>query len=260
MLPGDPTKVLRPADFPELSTVVGKTVITTDGTTLLGADDKAGVAVIMEAAEHLMAHPEIAHGPIRVCFTCDEEIGRGVDHVDLKKLGAVVGYTLDGMAPGRDRRRDVLGRPGDGHDHRREHPSVDRQGEDGQRGPPRRPVSGSAAAGYAGAGSDRGPRGVPASVPHRGRRAAGDTALPAARFRHAEAGRAGRAAAVDRPATGAGVPGREDRRRGDEAVPQHGRRREARAAGGELCDRGDAACRPGAEDPRASAAAPTARG
>jgi tripeptide aminopeptidase len=99
-LPGDPTKILRPDEFPELKAVVGKTVITTDGTTLLGADNKAGVAVVMEAAKHLLAHPEIGHGPIRVCFTCDEEVGRGVDHVDIKKLGAVVGYTLDGMGQG----------------------------------------------------------------------------------------------------------------------------------------------------------------
>jgi tripeptide aminopeptidase len=100
VLPGDPSKVLRPNEFPELKAVVGKTVITTDGTTLLGADNKAGVAVVMEAAKHLLAHPEIEHGPIRVCFTCDEEVGRGVDHVDIKKLGAEVGYTLDGMGQG----------------------------------------------------------------------------------------------------------------------------------------------------------------
>lgn len=96
-LPGDPTKVLRPSEFPELQQVIGKTVITTDGTTLLGADNKSGIAVIMEAARHLMAHPEIEHGPIRICFTCDEEVGRGVDHVDIGKLGATVGYTLDGL-------------------------------------------------------------------------------------------------------------------------------------------------------------------
>jgi tripeptide aminopeptidase len=100
VLPGDPTKVLRVADNPELAALRGKTIITTDGTTLLGADDKAGVAVIMEAAAYLMAHPEIPHGPVRVCFTCDEEIGHGVDHVDLKKLGAAVGYTLDGGGTG----------------------------------------------------------------------------------------------------------------------------------------------------------------
>jgi tripeptide aminopeptidase len=100
VLPGDPTKVLRVADNPDLAQLRGKTIITTDGTTLLGADDKAGVAVIMEAARYLAAHPEVPHGPVRVCFTCDEEIGRGVDHLDLKKLGAHVGYTLDGSGQG----------------------------------------------------------------------------------------------------------------------------------------------------------------
>ena len=99
-LPGDPSKVIRVLDNPELATLVGKTLITTDGTTLLGADDKAGIAVIMSAAAHLMAHPEIPHGPIRICFTCDEEIGRGVDHLELKTLGADVGYTLDGGGAG----------------------------------------------------------------------------------------------------------------------------------------------------------------
>jgi tripeptide aminopeptidase len=100
VLPGAPDKVLRVADNPELAAVKGKTVITTDGTTLLGADDKAGVAVIMEAAAQLVQRPEVPHGPIRVCFTCDEEIGHGVDHVDLGKLGAHVAYTLDGGGTG----------------------------------------------------------------------------------------------------------------------------------------------------------------
>jgi tripeptide aminopeptidase len=100
VLPRDPTKVIRVEDNPDLRTMAGKTLVTTDGTTLLGADDKAGIAVIIEAAAHLMAHPEIAHGPIRICFTCDEEIGHGVDHIDLKKLGAHVGYTLDGGGTG----------------------------------------------------------------------------------------------------------------------------------------------------------------
>jgi tripeptide aminopeptidase len=100
VLPGDKTKVLRVAENPELAALKGKTIITTDGTTLLGSDDKAGVAVIMEATAELLARPEILHGPIRVCFTCDEEIGRGVDHLNLKKLGATVAYTLDGGGVG----------------------------------------------------------------------------------------------------------------------------------------------------------------
>jgi tripeptide aminopeptidase len=100
VLPGDTTKVIRTADSPELLALKGKTIITTDGTTLLGGDDKAGVSVIMEAAGQLVRRPELRHGPVRVCFTCDEEIGHGVDHVDLKKLGAVTGYTLDGGGAG----------------------------------------------------------------------------------------------------------------------------------------------------------------
>lgn len=95
-LPGDPSKVIRVADNPELESLHGATLITTDGTTLLGADDKAGVAVIMELAQHLTEHPEIPHGAVRLLLTCDEEIGRGTKHVDLDKLGAVVAYTLDG--------------------------------------------------------------------------------------------------------------------------------------------------------------------
>jgi tripeptide aminopeptidase len=94
------TKLIRVNDNPELKSLVGKTLITTDGTTLLGADDKAGVAVIMELVHHLVEHPQIPHGLVRVLFTCDEEIGHGVDHVDLGKLGATVGYTLDGSGAG----------------------------------------------------------------------------------------------------------------------------------------------------------------
>jgi tripeptide aminopeptidase len=98
MLPKDTSKVIRVADNPELAALVGKTIITTDGTTLLGADDKAGLAVIMEAAKYLVEHPDIPHGPVVVVFTCDEEIGRGVLHLEPAMLGgAVAAYTLDGM-------------------------------------------------------------------------------------------------------------------------------------------------------------------
>ncbi len=99
-LPGDPRQVIRVSENPELQNYLGGTIITSDGTTLLGADDKAGVAVIMSAAAHLLAHPEIPHGPIRICFTCDEEIGHGVDHVDLQKLNVAAAYTLDGLGQG----------------------------------------------------------------------------------------------------------------------------------------------------------------
>lgn len=96
-LPGRPGLVIRVDDNPSLRSLVGRTIVTSDGTTLLGADDKSGVAAIMELVDCLMEHPEIEHGPLRVCFTCDEEIGHGVDHVDLGELGAVVCYTLDGQ-------------------------------------------------------------------------------------------------------------------------------------------------------------------
>lgn len=100
-LPGDPTKVLKPAENPELKQLVGKTIITTDGTTLLGADDKCGIAEIMTAAERLMGDRGIPHGPIRVCFTVDEEIGRGTENLDLEAIDAVCGYTLDSSGTGR---------------------------------------------------------------------------------------------------------------------------------------------------------------
>ena len=88
--------VMKPADFPELLNYKGQTLITTDGTTLLGADDKAGVAEIVTAMEYLIRHPEIEHGEIKVCFTPDEEIGEGADFFNVKKFGADFAYTLDG--------------------------------------------------------------------------------------------------------------------------------------------------------------------
>ncbi len=100
VLSGDPSKVICVAETKGLAELSGKTLITTDGTTLLGADDKAGVAVIMTAAAHLLSHPEIRRGAIRIVFTCDEEVGRGVDKLDLKKIDAVCGYTLDGESIG----------------------------------------------------------------------------------------------------------------------------------------------------------------
>ncbi len=83
-------------DFPELAQYQGQTLITTDGTTLLGADDKAGIAEIMCAAEYIMEHPEFKHGEIKIGFTPDEEIGRGVDHFDVARFGAKYAYTMDG--------------------------------------------------------------------------------------------------------------------------------------------------------------------
>ena len=99
-LKGVPGLALRVADFPEMLDYKGQTLITTDGTTLLGADDKAGVAEIMTAAEYLLTHPEVKHGTLKIGFTPDEEIGCGVDFFDVKKFAADYAYTMDGGALG----------------------------------------------------------------------------------------------------------------------------------------------------------------
>lgn len=99
-LPGDSSQVIRFAEHPALKNQIGNDIITTDGTTLLGADNKAGVAEIMDAAHFFINNPDVKHGTIKILFTPDEEIGRGVDNVDLKKLGADFGYTMDGESAG----------------------------------------------------------------------------------------------------------------------------------------------------------------
>ena len=100
VLPGDPAQVLDPTEEPELAARVGHDIVTSTGTTLLGADDKAGVAEIMTALEYLVSHPEPAHATVRVAFTVDEEVGRGAEYFDLDEFGAEVGYTLDGSGLG----------------------------------------------------------------------------------------------------------------------------------------------------------------
>ena len=100
VLPDDPTVVLRADEMEGLRANIGHAIVTASGTTLLGADNKCGLAAIMTAVEHLLAHPEISHGRLRILFTPDEEIGRGVNAVDMKKLGADFGYTIDGEARG----------------------------------------------------------------------------------------------------------------------------------------------------------------
>ncbi len=93
-------KVIEAASNPELKDMIGFDIITTDGTTLLGADDKAGIAEIMDAMNYLVTHPEIKHGTIKICFTPDEEVGRGTEHFDVKKFGAKYAYTIDGGTRG----------------------------------------------------------------------------------------------------------------------------------------------------------------
>src|SRR5262249_46334406 len=100
VLPADPSQIIRAADNPALADQIGNDIVTTDGTTLLGADNKAGVAEIMDATQFLLPNPQIKHGAIKILFTPDEEIGRGADKVDLKKLGAQFGYTMDGESAG----------------------------------------------------------------------------------------------------------------------------------------------------------------
>lgn len=100
VLPDDPAAVLRAADDPALAARIGDDIVTASGTTLLGADDKAGVAAIMAAVEHLVTHPEIPHGVVRIAFTPDEEIGRGADHFAVERFGAACAYTLDGGGRG----------------------------------------------------------------------------------------------------------------------------------------------------------------
>jgi tripeptide aminopeptidase len=99
-LSGNPQRIIRVSDNPALLDQIGNDIVTTDGTTLLGADDKAGLAEIMTAAQFLIDNPDVRHGTIKLLFTPDEEIGRGVDKVDLQKLGAEFGYTMDGETAG----------------------------------------------------------------------------------------------------------------------------------------------------------------
>lgn len=100
ILPDDPSQVIREEEHPDLKDQIGNDIITASGTMLLGADNKAGLAEIMDMAYFFMTHPEVKHGTIKILFTPDEEIGRGVDHVDLKKLGADYAYTVDGETLG----------------------------------------------------------------------------------------------------------------------------------------------------------------
>ena len=123
MLPGDPSVVIRAAEEPALAACKGMTIVTADGTTLLGADDKAGVAEILEALWRLHDDPARLHGPIRVAFTPDEEVGRGTEHFDVKRFGAVYAYTVDGSGVGRTRGRDVLRRQRHRDGQRRRRPS-----------------------------------------------------------------------------------------------------------------------------------------
>jgi len=99
-LPKDSSQVIKLSDNPDLNNMIGHDIITTDGTTLLGADNKCGVAEIVDAVNYLLSHPEVKHGPIKICFTPDEEVGRGTEKFDVKKFDAVAAYTVDGQSRG----------------------------------------------------------------------------------------------------------------------------------------------------------------
>jgi tripeptide aminopeptidase len=100
VLPANPAVVIRLSENPELKSNIGRTIVTADGTTLLGADDKAGVAIVMTAAQTMVNDPSLLHGEIRICFTPDEEVGNGTKYFDLKTFGAKFAYTVDGDTPG----------------------------------------------------------------------------------------------------------------------------------------------------------------
>jgi tripeptide aminopeptidase len=99
-LPKDSSQVIKLSDNPDLNNMIGHDIITADGTTLLGADNKCGLAEIVDAVNYLLTHPEVKHGPIKICFTPDEEVGRGTEKFDVKKYGAVAAYTVDGQSRG----------------------------------------------------------------------------------------------------------------------------------------------------------------
>ena len=100
VLKNDTSKIIKVHENPQLKDMIGYDIITTDGTTLLGADNKAGVAEIMDAVNYWVTHPEVKHGTVKICFTPDEEVGRGTEKIDLEKLGAKYAYTVDGSTRG----------------------------------------------------------------------------------------------------------------------------------------------------------------
>ena len=161
VLSGDGAQVIRVADNPALRDQSGHDIITSDGTTLLGADNKAGVAEIMDAVSILVNNPDIRHGTLKILFTPDEEVGHGVDHVDIKKLGADFAYTMDGESARQSGGRDFLGGQSDDHDPRCQRASRLRQGQDRERDQDRLAHRRPLAEGCLLARNHRRPRGLP---------------------------------------------------------------------------------------------------
>ena len=170
VLPDDPNAVLRVIDSPYLGECIGHDIVTASGLTLLGADNKSGVAEIMTAAEYLLAHPDIRHGAIRIAFTPDEEVGQGTKYFDVPAFGAHCAYTMDGGARGElefeSFSADAISMTFRGFN---THPGLC-QGPDGERDQARREVHRSAAARSPLAGDHRGTRGLRAPVRRAGGR------------------------------------------------------------------------------------------
>ena len=212
-LPGDPTQVLTVAQNPDLAKMIGDDIITTDGTTLLGSDDKSGVATIMTLVDTLIANPQIPHGAIAIGFTSDEEIGAGIDNFDVAGFGADFAYTVDGGGLGEINSRDVERAAGDRDVPRQERASGHGQGRDGQRDLRVRRFSVADAERHA-ARDDRRARRVRPSVLGRRRRRRVEHQGAAARLRAERARGEGEAAARsrggDRAASSPGVTVRID--------------------------------------------------
>ena len=189
--------VIRARENPQLAGTGGKRIVTTDGTTLLGADDKAGIAVIMALAEGLLRDPSIPHGEVRIAFTPDEEVGNGTRYLDLEAFGADVAYTLDGGRARRAEQGDLQRRRRHHHGPRPEHPPGHRQGRDGQCAA-RAGRRHRAAAARHGAGDDRGARALHPPAPRRGRGGAGHAAASPPRLRDPGAGAAAAHPGADR--------------------------------------------------------------
>ena len=205
VLPGDPSQIIRAAEHPALKDQIGSDIVTSDGTTLLGADNKAGLAEIMDAAHFLIQNPQIKHGAIKILFTPDEEIGRGVDKADLKKLGADFAYTIDGETAG-NIEDETFSADARHHHHRgRQRPSRFRQGQDGECDQDRRRHRRAAAERYLFAGNHRRQRGLPASDRRLRRTGASHAQIHRARFQRRRPEGKGGAAGKQRQGRDEGV-------------------------------------------------------
>ena len=224
VLPGDADAVIRAADNPELDRPARPHADHQRRHDAAGGRRQGGRG--HHHGDGRLAHGASArsrHGPLRLCFTCDEEIGRGVDHLDPRPVGAAACYTLDGQGSDLIDVRDLLRRPGRGDRPRREHPSVDRQGTDDQRGAGGGPLSRSASPRSPLARDHRRPPGLPASLSNQRRRRRSQAARPPAGFPHGRPGRAGRVLREAADAVNREFPAGQIDVEHHAPVPQHGR-------------------------------------